>query len=222
MRSYGNADSLPRHPEVAVNYLHHLRASGGVNTARFDLSRGGTEFSTYIVHDSQALISRLGYNSDLLTSTNMKGAFDESVANRLVTQEGRTALFTSQHNVNHQGLDNVSIDSNGVFVFTEVKFSASSGDVGASLLSNASGSGSQLSTKWLDQAINVTSGISPANRTKMRQAFDTGNFRTELIVVKPSIQGTSINSNFGSNSTFGRGGSDPISKVHIMEIDVKQ
>ena len=73
---------------------------------------------------------------------------------------------------------------------------------------------------WISNAIKSTKGISQKNQNRMRQAFASGNYRTELIVVKPRISGTSINRNFARNATFGANGTDPIDRVRIIEVDV--
>lgn len=206
--------NLSRHADITdVTAGFALGADVAVVTA----TRDGMSFTNVALKDSTSLSNKIGYDLTALTNSADKGNAGEYIAREWGTQNGLTCFYCKSDSSPVHGIDNIFIDANGVFVISEAKWSSSSTNVGASILGKTTDGNQQLSEAWIRNAIN-RSGLSAAQGNQLRNAINTGNFRTQLVVVKPTHKGTGISSGLASHAQFGVGGRSQIGEVVIVEL----
>ena len=232
------ADALGSISDASAVYLGNLTRNAdifgatsfslenSVNSVVTSASRNGLDFTSVVVQDANAFSNSLGLNLNGLTTNAAKGEFGEKASQLWATSNGWDTFYRSS-SPNSTGLDNVYINTTtGKFVIDESKWVSSNSNVGLGTLSNSTGN-RQLSREWLigggpngNNAINRTPGLTDSQRQNIYNAVNSGNYETQLFVIRPRHVGSGITQRLANDPTFGANGANTITNIVIMEVPI--
>ncbi|MCY7296087.1 hypothetical protein [Alteromonas sp. a30] len=233
------ADTLGSISDASAVYLGNLTRNAdiygatsfslenSINSVVTSASRNGLDFTSVVVQDANAFSNSLGLSLNGLTSAGAKGQFGEAAAQSWARSNGLECYFCSA-DTSAQGFDNVFRNpSTGEFIVSESKWVSSNSNIGVGTLSNTN-NGRQLSESWMfgvngdgvGSALSRTSNLSQSQRTELLTAFQNGNVRTQLVVVRPRHVGSGVTQRLANDATFGANGSQKLNDIVIIEVPV--
>jgi len=120
----------------------------------------------------------------------------------------------------------------GEFIISENKWigngpKGGTSNVGLGVLSSTVTDKKQLSQDLMfeggivgSNALTRTPGLSPEQTNEIFEAFQAGNVRTQLVVVKPHHVGAGITQKLTDDATFGTKGSEQLGDIVIIEVPI--
>ncbi|MFC3123424.1 hypothetical protein, partial [Agaribacter flavus] len=69
-------------------------------------------------------------------------------------------------------------------------------------------------------ALSRTSNLTQSQRTELLTAFQNGNVRTQLVVVRPRHVGSGVTQRLANDATFGANGSQKLNDIVIIEVPI--